>query len=83
MRLVPQDDAPDAIKFDALKNAMSLADRDEERQLVLSGLGNVATAEALALVASCLDNPVLQEEACTAAVTIGEKIARAMPAWPR
>ena len=75
MRLVPQEDAPDAKKFDTLKHAMALADRNEEKQLVLSALGNVATADALALVASCLDNPDLREEACLAAVTIAEKVA--------
>ena len=75
VRLVPQDNSPDAKKFDALKRAMALADRDEERQLVLSALGNVATADSLALVASYLDNPALKEEACLAAVTIAEKIA--------
>ncbi|MGA2253888.1 MAG: HEAT repeat domain-containing protein [Thermoguttaceae bacterium] len=75
VRLVPQNDALDAKKFDTLKSAMALADRDEERQLVLSALGNVPTTDALALVASHLDNPVLREEACVAAVTIAEKIA--------
>ena len=75
MRLVPQEDAPDAKKFDHLKEAMALADRNEEKQLVLSALGNVPTADALALVASHLDNPSLKEEACLAAVTIAEKIA--------
>jgi HEAT repeat protein len=75
VRLVPQDDAPDAKKFDTLKRAMTLADRNEERQLVLSALANVPTADALALVASCLENAVLKEEACTAAVSIAEKVA--------
>ncbi len=74
VRLVPQDDAPDAKKFDTLNRAMTLADRNEEKQLVLSALGNVATVEALALAASCLDNPELREAACLAAVTIAEKV---------
>ena len=38
-------------------------------------LGNVPTLDALALVASQLDNPMLNEEACVAAVTIAEKLA--------
>jgi HEAT repeat protein len=74
VRLVPDEDAPDAMKFEALKDAMAQADRNEDKQLVLSALGNVATAEALALVASHLDNPVLKEEACLAAVAIAEKL---------
>jgi HEAT repeat protein len=72
--LVPQADAPDAKKFALLSDAMALADRDEEKQLVFSALGNVPTADALALAASYLDNPVLKEEACLAAVAIAEKL---------
>lgn len=75
MRLVPQQDAPDAKKLDALKEAMALADRSEEKRLVLSALGNVPTVDALTLVTSHLDNPELKEEACLAAVAIAEKIA--------
>jgi len=75
VRLVPREDVPDAKRFGTLNRAMALADRNEERQLVLSALGNVPTADALALVASHLDNPVLREEACLAAVTIAEKVA--------
>ncbi len=39
VRLVSQEDAPDTKKFDTLKTAMALADRDEERQLVLQRPG--------------------------------------------
>ena len=76
VRLVQQEESPDAKKCDTLKEAMGLADRDEERQLVLSALGNVPTPEALELAAACLDAPVLKEEACTAAVAIAEKLVR-------
>ena len=75
VRLVPQQDAPDAKKLESLKDAMALAERNEEKRLVLSALGNVPTADALALVASHLEDPVLKEEACLAAVAIAEKIA--------
>ena len=75
VRLVPQQDAPDAKKLESLQEAMALADRTEEKRLVLTALGNVPTAEALALVASHLEDPGLKEEACLAAVAIAEKIA--------
>ena len=74
VRLVPQEDEPDAKKLGTLKNAMALADRDQERKLVLSALGNVPTADALALVATYLDTPALREEAGVAAVAIAEKL---------
>ncbi|MGO9111871.1 MAG: HEAT repeat domain-containing protein, partial [Thermoguttaceae bacterium] len=75
VRLVPQEESLDAKKFDTLNRAMALADRNEERQLVLSALGNIPTTDALVLVASHLDNSSLREEACIAAVTIAEKVA--------
>jgi HEAT repeat protein len=75
VRLVPQQDAPDATKFDSLKYVMTRADRNEEKVLVLSALGNIPTAAALALVTSQLDNPALREDACLAAVAIAEKLA--------
>jgi HEAT repeat protein len=75
VRLVPQQEAPDAKKLDSLKEAMALAERDEEKRLVLSALGNVPTVDALVLVASHLDNAALKEEACLAAVAIAEKLA--------
>ncbi len=74
VRLAPQQDAPDARKIESLQEAMTLADRDEERRLVLSALGNIPAAAALAVVASHLDNAALREEACSAAVAIAEKL---------
>ncbi len=76
VRLVPLDSASDAQKIETLKTAMSSADRDEERRLVLSALGNVPSADALLLAASQLDNPALREESCVAAVAIAEKVAQ-------
>jgi HEAT repeat protein len=74
VRLVPQENAPEARKLKSLQEAMALADRDEEKRLVLSALGNIPTAEALALVIAQLDSAALREEACSAAVAIAEKI---------
>lgn len=74
VRLVPQQDIPDAKKVDALKEAMQAADRSEEKRLVLSALGNVATVDALAMAVSHLEDAELKEEACLAAVTIAEKL---------
>ena len=75
VRLVPQQEVPAAQKLESLKDAMSLANRKEEKRLVLSALGEVPTVEALTLVTSHLDNPDLKEEACQAAVAIAGKIA--------
>ncbi len=74
VRLVPQQDAPDAQKLESLKDAMAQAERNEEKRLVLSALGNVPSAGSLAVVTAHLETPVLKEEACLAAVAIAEKI---------
>jgi HEAT repeat protein len=74
VRLVPLADAADADKLKSLQGAMALAERDEEKRLVISALGNVPAAEALAVAVSHLDSAVLKEEACLAAVSIAEKI---------
>lgn len=74
VRLVPMQDAPDAKKFESLKDAMGQAERSEEKRLVLSALGNVPTVDSLTLVISHLEAHELKEEACLAAVAIAEKI---------
>jgi hypothetical protein len=74
VRLVPQADVPAAEKLESLTEAMVRADRNEEKRLVLSALGDVPTVGALALVTSHLSDPVLKEEACLAAVSIAERI---------
>jgi len=80
VRLVPLQDAPDAKKLAALRDAMAQAERPEEKRLVLSALGNVPTSDALALVASHLDSEDLKEEACLAAVAIAERLDAARAA---
>jgi HEAT repeat protein len=74
VRLVPQQDAPDAKKLESLKEALALAERTEEKRLVLSALGVVRSVEALTLVTAHLENAALKEEACQAAVSIAEKL---------
>ena len=80
LRLIPMQAAPNAQKLAALKDAMALTQRDEERKVALSALAAIPTVEALALVAPHLESPGLKEEAGLAAVTIGEKIVRRHPA---
>ena len=59
------------------KEALALADRDEERKLVLGALGGAPCAEALAIVVPFLDHHATKDEAAAAAVAIGERIAGA------
>jgi HEAT repeat protein len=61
---------PAGEKVSLLKDALAAARRPEEKKLVLGGLGGVRTVEALQVVAPCLEDPALAEEAAAAAVRI-------------
>ncbi len=75
IRLIGQSNQPADQKLALCKDALSLADRDEEKKLVLGALGGVPSVEALAIVVPFLSNPATKDEAAAAAVAIGEKIA--------
>jgi len=75
IRLIGLSTQPADQKLALCKDALGLAERDEERKLVLGALGGVPTAEALAIVVPFLDNPATKDEAAAAAVSIGEKTA--------
>jgi HEAT repeat protein len=62
------------------REAFALAQRDEEKRLVLEVLGRIPSAEALAMVLPHLKSPGLKAAASTAAVSIGEKIVGTSPA---
>ena len=74
VRLTPQLEAANEKKVETLKSVMALTDRNEEKQLILSALGNVPAADSLTLVASYLEDSSLKEEACLAAVAIAERL---------
>jgi len=80
IRLIPLQEAADAKKLAALKEAMGLAQRNEEKRLVLAALGGIPMAEALALVTPHLASADLKGEAGLAAVAIAEKIVGSHPA---
>ncbi|MBE3070754.1 MAG: HEAT repeat domain-containing protein, partial [Planctomycetes bacterium] len=80
IRLIPLQDGPAEKKVAALKEAMDLADRKEEKRLVLAALGGIPTVESLALVTPHLEGADLKEEASAAAVAIAEKIVQSSPA---
>jgi HEAT repeat protein len=75
IRLIGLSSQPADQKLALCKDALGLADRDEEKKLVLGALGGVPSAEALAIVVPFLDNPATKDEAAAAAVAIGEKTA--------
>ena len=78
--MTSQGNQPADRKLAACREALGLADRDEEKKLVLGVLGGIPSVEALAMVAASLPDPGLKDEAGAAAVAIGEKIAGSHPA---
>lgn len=56
------------------KEATGLIQRDPEKKLLLAALGNADDAESLATVMTYLANSATKEEACAAAVAIGERL---------
>jgi len=70
IKLAGTEAVPREEKLGMYRQAMSLAQRDQERMLVLAGLAKVPMPEALELVLPCLDKKSLQAEAQTAALEI-------------
>ncbi|MGQ9575834.1 MAG: HEAT repeat domain-containing protein [Thermoguttaceae bacterium] len=79
IRLIGQAGLPPDKRLPMCKDALSLAERDEERRLVLGVLGGIPDPEALALVLVYLSNPSTANEASAAAVSIGRQIAGTHP----
>jgi HEAT repeat protein len=68
----PLKDKPANLKL--LGEALALAQRAEEKRLVLGALGGVPTAAAFEMVASLVADPAVAEETALAAVMIAEKL---------
>ena len=52
-----------------------MVQRNQEKQLLLGALGNIASADSLAMIMSYMDDPATRNEACFAAVAVAERIA--------
>jgi len=66
-------------KLAMARKAAALAQRNEERQLLLGVLGEVPAAEALSMVMGHVADAAIMEEACMAAVAVSEKIFEQNP----
>ncbi len=80
IRLVGLDEAlSSAARLRKYQDAMKLASEVNERKLILSGLANVPTVEALNTIKPFLDDDSLKLEAQVAAVAIGPAVQKANP----
>ena len=80
LRLIPMQTVADAQKVAQLKEIVPLLEQKADQRLALAALGNLPSAESLALVMPYLTGEGLKEEASIAAVAIAEKIVGSHPA---
>ena len=79
LRLIPMQTVADAQKLSQIKAILPLIERPEEQRLALATLGDLPSADSLALVLPFLNREGLKEEASVAAVAIAEKIVASHP----
>ena len=75
-------DRPDET-FDLLNQGMKLAERPDERRLILSRLVAVRTPESLEMALSHLETPSLADEALASSVTLAEAMKASHPTEAR
>jgi len=74
LRLAGQADLPLDRRLTMCRQAVPLAQKDEEKRLLLAALGGIASLEALDLVAPYLDDAGTKEEAASGTVDISGKL---------
>ncbi len=79
LRVSGDKDVTAAQRLAMCKEAADLAQRDEERKILLGVLGNAGDAESFAMAATHLDNAALKDEACLATVAIAERLVKDKP----
>jgi len=79
IRVARQLSVPDQKRLEMCRKALSVAERPDERRLVLDVLRRNPSAESLALAAQLVAQPDVREAACDAVVTIAEKLNQNVP----
>lgn len=79
VRLIDQSDIQAERKTAYLKRALELSQRDDEKRIVLSALGNCASVEALKITSDLVSSQALKNEAAAAMISIGQKLAKSNP----
>jgi len=79
IRIARQLSASPEQSVEICRNALAIADRDDERKLAIDVLARVATSEALAVVVSYLSDARLKGRAAGAVIAIGEKLIQTSP----
>ena len=74
LRLAGQADLPVDKRLTLCRQAVALAQKDDEKKLLLAALGGIASVESLDLITPYLDEAGTKEEAATAAVDVSDKL---------
>ncbi len=80
LRLARQLKMSDAARLEMCRQALAVAERDEERALALDALKRCPSAESVKLASSLLDDAQVRDRAVEVAIFIGEKIKDKDPA---
>lgn len=80
LRLISQQAIAPSEKIAALKEAMPLATRAEEKRLVLAALADIPTPGSLAVIATYITQDDVKDEAASAALAIAAPLAKNKPA---
>lgn len=70
VRLAREGDVPEGSRMELLGLALKTARNPEEKKLVIAALGEQTQPGAAPLLASCLDDPAVAQEACAAAANL-------------
>jgi RNase P/RNase MRP subunit POP5 len=76
IRIARQLDVPTAERIAMCRKALAVAERDDERKLVLETLARYPSGESLAVVTPFLDDPALKRAASAAAVAIADVLVK-------
>lgn len=79
IRLIPKQDAPAEKKVAALKEALALVERNDEKKLVLAALAETPHPEAAKLIEQCLGDAAVKAEAEMALLRLCQVLAGANP----
>jgi HEAT repeat protein len=74
LRLAGQTELPVDKRLAMCRQAADLAQKDDEKKLLLAALGGITSAEALKLITPYLEEAGTREEAATAVVDISDKL---------
>jgi HEAT repeat protein len=80
LRLASVAELPVDKRLAMCRQAAALAQKDDEKKLLLGALGGIASVEALDLITPYLDEAAIKAEAATAAVDVSDKLLKAKDA---